>query len=451
MAVIPYFDLDYQFLKDSYTGRGGYLGGSYLVRFPNESDAKFKNRKEYSPFFNFCKKIVDSITGHIFRRSPIRKLEESSWYEQFTNNTDRRGTYIDDKMQQLLRLTLINGVIFIIVDKPRIKVETAQEEKELGVYPYMTFRKPTQLVSYLIDEFGNLTEITFREANPEDPTKTIYRKYTLNEWFISDDEQFSKVRDNGEHKLGVVPVIPFTVTQLEDDELLATPFILEIARLQKDFYNVVSELRTILRDNTFPVLTFPVKGDTEVESLKKQGLTLSTNNGLLYNAESGAKPEFIAPPSEPAQVYLSYMEFLIRQIFKQVNLDFANSKAESGLAKQYDYLEFTTMLVNFANALESCEYRIAELVGKWLDKEFTGYIEYSKQFTILDAEQFTQTVLSVLDRPDLPPILHSELMKLTARIILNPFKDEKELNQIEQAIDDNTDYELKLRAEGWKS
>ena len=40
------FDLDYQFLKDSYTGRGGYLDGSYLVRFPNESDTKFKNRKE---------------------------------------------------------------------------------------------------------------------------------------------------------------------------------------------------------------------------------------------------------------------------------------------------------------------------------------------------------------------------------------------------------------------
>jgi len=445
------FDLDYQFLRDSYTGRGGYLDGSYLVRFPNEGDEKFKNRKEYSPFFNFCKKIVDSIVGHIFKRSPIRKIENAVWYEQFINNTDRRGTYIDDKMAQLLRLTLINGVIFIIVDKPRIVVETAQEEKELKVFPYITFRKPVHLIDYSLDEFGNLTYIAFREAHPEDPTRIIYRKYTTKEWFIADDEQFSKIRDSGEHKLGVVPVIPFTVTQLEDDEILATPFILEIARLQKDFYNVVSELRTILRDNTFPVLTFPVKGDAEVESLRKQGLTLSTNNGLLYNAESGAKPEFIAPPSEPAEVYLSYMEFLIRQIFKQVNLDFASSKAESGLAKQYDYLEFTTMLTNFANALESCEYRIADLVGKWLDEEFNGYIEYSKQFTILDAEQFTQTVLTVLDRPDLPPVLHSELMKLTARLILNPFKDEKELELIDQAIEDSTDYELKLRAEGWKS
>jgi len=445
------FDLDYQFLKDSYTGRGGYLDGRYLIKFPNESDEKFKNRKEYSPFFNFCKKIVDSIVGHVFKKSPIRKLDDSLWYETFTNNTDRRGTYIDDKMSQLLKLTLINGVIFIIVDKPRLIVETAQEEKEFGIFPYMTFRKPTQLIDYSIDEFGSLTHIAFKEVNPEDPTKPIYRKYTQNEWFIADDEQFSKIRDHGEHKLGVVPVIPFAVTQLEDDELLATPFILEIARLQKDFYNVVSELRTILRDNTFPVLTFPVKGDSEIEALKNQGLTLSTNNGLLYNAEAGAKPEFIAPPSEPAQIYLSYMEFLIKQIFKQVNLDFASSRAESGLAKQYDYLEFTTMLVNFANALEACEYKIAELVGRWLDEEFKGYIEYSKQFTILDAEQFTNTVITVLDRPDLPPILHNELMKLTARLILNPFKDEKELNQIENAIDSEEDWEVKMRAEGWRS
>ncbi len=445
------FDLDYQFLKDSYTGRGGYLDGSYLVRFPNESDEKFKNRKEYATLFNFCKKIVDSIVGHIFRKSPIRKMENAGWYEKFTNNTDRRGTYIDDKMSQLLKLTLINGVIFVIVDKPRIRAKTALEEKKLNIFPYLAFRKPVHLQDYSLDEFGGLNWIVFREPNPENPQLFIYRKYTQNEWFIADDEQFSKIKDYGEHKLGTVPVIPFSVTQLEDDEILSTPFILEIAKLQKEFYNVVNELRTILRDNTFPILTFPVKDDSSVEALKNQGLSLSTNNGLLYNAEAGAKPEFIAPPSDPAQVYLSYMELLIKQIFKQVNLDFASSKAESGLAKQYDYLEFTTMLTNFANALESCEYRIVELVGKWLDEEFEGYIEYSKQFTILDAEQFIDTVLTVLDKPDLPPILHNELMKLTARLILNPFKDEKELNQIENTIDSSEDYELKLRAEGWSS
>jgi len=450
MAVIN-FDLDYQFLKDSYTGRGGYLDGSYLVRFPNESDQKFKNRKKYAVLFNFCKKIVDSITGHVFKKSPIRKMEDSPWYENFINNTDRRGTYIDDKMNQLLKLTLINGITFVIVDKPRIQVETALDEKEHNVFPYMTFRKPVHLQDYSLDEFGNLNYIVFREPNPENPQLSIYRKYTRNEWFIADDEQFSKIRDSGEHKLGVVPVIPFSVTQMEDDEILPTPFILEIANLQRDFYNAINELRTILRDNTFPILTFPVKDDTSVEALKNQGLSISTDNGLLYNPEAGAKPEFIAPPSDPAQVYLSYIEMLVKQIFKQVNLDFANSKAESGLAKQYDYLEFTTMLVNFANALESCEYKIAELVGKWLGEEFNGYIEYSKQFTILDAEQFTETVLSVFSEPAISPILKNELEKLLARIILNPFKDEKELSQIENAIDSREDWEVKMRAEGWNS
>jgi len=444
-------DLDYQFLKDSYTGRGGYLNGSYLIRFPNESDEKFKNRKEYSPFFNFCKKIVNSIVGHIFKKSPIRKLEKAIWYEIFANNTDRRGTYIDDKMAQLLRLSLIYGTIFLLIDKPRISVETAMEERELKVFPYLTFRKPTHLHDYAIDEFGNLTYITFKEPLPDDPSKTIYRKYTQNEWIISEDEQFSKIESAGEHRLGKVPVIPFHLTHLEDDELLATPFILEIARLQKDFYNAVSELRTILRDNTFPVLTFPVKEESQIESLKNRGISLSTNNGLIYNPEAGAKPEFISPPPEPAQIYLTYLETLTKEIFKQVNLNFANSKAESGLAKQYDYLEFTTMLVHFANTLEACEYKIAELVGKWLGEEFEGYIEYSKQFTILDAEQFTNTILTILDNPAIPPILQNELTKLLARLTLNPFKDEKELDQIENSIDSREDWEVKLRAEGWNS
>ena len=441
--AIEKWDIDYNFLKDAYRGTGGFLDGSYLVRFPKESDEKYINRKKLAINPNVVKKVVNSISGHIFKTAPVRKIE-SKFYEQFCENTDRKGTYIDEKMKQILIQTMIYGTLFIVVDKPRIEAQTKLDEIRNGIFPYIAIRKPSHLHSYETDEYGNLEFIQFKETVKDN--KVFYRTFTKDSWYLSQDDQLKSIIDSGQHKLGVVPVIPFVLQDIDDEELLEPPFILEIAYMQKDLYNAISELRSILRDNTFPVLTYPIKDETEAQKLQNTEVLLSTQNGLFYNPEAGAKPEYIAPPSTPADQLLNYVDWLIRQIFKQVNLDFSGSN-ESGISKEYDYQEFTKMLANFSQALENLEYKIANLIGLWLGEEFNGYIEYNKKYTIMDAKETVQMVLEVLDRPDIPPILQNEIWKKITRTIFNDTYDEKELQALESAIDSREDWEIKMRSE----
>lgn len=437
-------NIDYEFMKHAYRGTGGFLDGSYLVRFPKETDEKYINRKKLAINPNIVKKIVNSITGHIFKTAPIRKIE-SQFYEQFCQDTDRRGTYIDEKMRRILLQTLIYGTIFVIVDKPRIEAITKLDEIKNSVFPYIAIRKPTHLNSYQIDEFGNLKFIQFKEIINDN--KIIYRTFDTERWYISMDDALKQIIDTGEHKLKVVPVIPFSLQKLDDEEIIEPPFILDIAYMQKDLYNAISELRSIIRDNTFPILTYPVKDETEAQKLQNTELLLSTQNGLFYNPEAGSKPEYIAPPSEPVNQLLSYIEWLIRQIFRNVNLDFTNS-GESGIAKEYDYQEFTKMLINFSESLESLEYKIANMVGLWLGEDFQGYIEYSKKYTVMDAKETIQVALDVLARPDIPPVLANEIWKKITRVLFNDVYDEKQLQALESAIDSREDWEVKMRNEG---
>jgi len=106
------------------------------------------------------------------------------------------------------------------------------------------------------------------------------------------------------------------------------------------------------------------------------------------------------------------------------------------------------MLANFSQALESLEYKIANLVGLWTGEEFNGYIEYNKKYTIMDAKETIAIVLEVLDRPDIPPILQNEIWKKIARTIFNDTYDEKQLQDLENAIDSKEDWEVKMRNEG---
>ncbi len=246
-----------KFLIDAYTGKGGFLDGSYLIAHPRESKEKLERRKKLAVYPNYVKKVVDSYLSHLFKKSPIRSIETQE-YQEFIQDVDRQGTYIDDYMRRAFKLAMITEGVFIIVDKPPGKATTKLEEKELNLRPYLALRTRSQLYSYTLDEYGRLSSITFREARPDNTI--IYRYFDTQRWAIYTDPELKEIESQGEHKLGVVPVVPLHSTDpLLPNDLTATPWILDIANLNFDLYNALSELRELFRNQTFSIFTIPVK------------------------------------------------------------------------------------------------------------------------------------------------------------------------------------------------
>ncbi len=420
---------DYKFLLDAYTGLGGFKSGDYLIQHKREEEDKFNRRKQLTIYPNYIRKIVDTFTAHIFKRPPQRKTTPE--YERFINNVDKRGTHIDDFMRKIFKLTCIYGTVFIIIDKPSEQAKTRYEELEKGLLPYATIRLPTQLHSYSLDNFGNLQEITFQETTSEG---AIYRTFTTTEWRITDTRK--KVIAQGNHNLSVVPVARIAFTeQLLPSDIISEPFIWNIAKLNFEIYNLISEIREILRNQTFPILTLPTSSPEEATRYKS--LKVGTENGLFYNPEYGGKPDFIAPPPGPVEVYIEYLKLIIEQIYKSVNLEFVlgTQSQKSGVALEFEFQNLNAMLAQFTMCMEQAEYEIAYLVEKWNGKDgFKGSINYTKDFSYRDAERQLKLALDSLTA-NIGKLFENEVKKFISRLILNDFSDDATLRAIDKEIE----------------
>ena len=433
-------NLNWDFLLDSYTGLGGFEDGSYLIKYPRETEEKFKRRKELAVYPNFVRKIVDTYIAHIFKDPPVR--ETTKEYALFIENTDRNGTYIDDFMRKVAKLSLIFGTVFVIVDKPKGRAKTRAEELEKSLLPYATIRLPSQVEYVEIDKFGRLTKIVFKEQDK-------YRILDGTTWRISKDKKGLSAIESGEHNLNAVPVVPVSWTEpILPEDLFVPPFILDIARLNFDLYNAISELREILRNITFPVLTLPIKDEGTAKELKD--LTIGTENFIPYNPEGGGKPDFIAPPPEPAKVYLEYINFLIEQIYKSVNLEFSlgAQTQKSGVALEFEFQQVNSLMAGIALNLEKAEYKIAELVAKWHGKEkFEGSISYNKDFSFKDIERELKIAMDAIAL-DLGRTFEAEMKKKLARDLLGDYLEEKTLERIDKEIEGLEGLDNQLKNEG---
>ncbi len=432
--------VDWNFLYDSYTGLGGYKDGSYLVRYPRETDDKYGRRKELAVYPNFVRKIVDTYTAHLFKDPPVRETTDN--YARFIDNVDRSGTYIDDFMKKVAKLSLVFGTVFVIVDKPPGRARTKAQELEMGLFPYATVRLPSQVEEVEIDEYGRIKSITFKEEKR-------YRILNETTWKIATDRKGNSVIREGEHDLGRVPVVPVSWTDpVLPTEMLVPPFILDIARLNFDLYNAISELREILRNITFPILTLPIKDEQTASQLKD--LTIGTENCIPYNPEGGGEPSFIAPPAEPAKVYLEYINFLIEQIYKSVNLEFAlgSQTGKSGVALEFEFQQVNIILSGIAVNLEKAEYEIANLVELWLGgKGFTGSISYNRDFSFRDVERDLKIAMDSIAL-GISSTFEAEMKKKLARDILGDYLDEKVLERIDREVEGLEGLDNQLKSEG---
>ena len=416
----------WQFLYDSYTGLGGYKDGSYLIRHKRESDEKYERRKKLAYYPNFVKKIVDTFTAQIFKKPPQRKLTKE--YELFVNDVDRKGTYIDDFMRRAFKLSLIFGTVFIIVDKPSQVAKTKQEEIEKKLLPYATIRLPWQIEEYELDEYGNLKRIVFSEKKGK-------KRELTNEVLRVLDEN-DKVILERENPLEVLPVVVLrTSDQLLYEELFSEPFIYTIAQLNFELYNLISEIREILRNITFPVLTYPVRS---IESFSQKEIIVGTENALLYEPETGGKPDFVAPPPAPVEVYLEYLNKVIEQIYRTVNLEFVlgSQTQKSGVALEFEFQNLNTLLSMFAMNLEKAEYEIANIVSKWHGKEkYEGTIDYRKDFSFRDVERELKILLDSLSAGISSKTFLIEAHKKIVRFVLEDSVEDVILERIDREIE----------------
>jgi hypothetical protein len=425
-----------QFLLDAYTGKGGFQTGAYLVRHGRETDDKFKERQALAEYPNYVRKIINIYSGFLFQAPPNR--ETSDTYAQFAANADGAGAgaSIDMLMLNYQRLAMLVGTVYLIVDKPEGQAQTRADEK----LPYLAMRMPGEIARWQMDDKGRLTSITFSEQVDigSAGAKVRYRTFTVDGWMVHEEVNGDSVIDQGEHKLGRVPVVKLHSTlPLRTTDLRATPWSHDITQANWALYNQLSEMRELFRKQTFSILTLPVTSEDEAQRLQK--MTVGTDNALLFNPTGGGVPAYIAPSADPAELYMKAIEGSLIRIYQQANLEFVGGVASSGVERKYQFAQTNRSLVEMAMLAEQAEMEIAGLVAAWHGQEATGQrITYPRDFDLSD---LAADIQEALDSQTLgvSTTFDQEVKKRVARRMLGHGVSQATLEQIDNEIEGGAD------------
>lgn len=407
----------FQFLAHALDGTGGFRDGAYLVQYPRESSDKFTRRKAIAWYANALRPACQRFIGYLAKRPPQRQVEQPA-LRAFLDACDWQDNSLDVFWSGFMLDARARGSMLLLVDMPA--ADTATDR----TWPALTPMTPERVKRYALNATGALASVTFTDTLVVAGTATpVERTYDETSWQVAAGD---KTLEQGQHGLGVCPVLAFT----ESGTFPAEGEFATLADLSKRLYNLRSELDEILRAQTFSLLTYKVPADRYPLELGEVAQSIGTHN-LLQTFPDGA--DFIAPPEGPARVYLdviAQVEGLIRQVALIVDIP-ASPSQESGVALQLRFQALNASLVHFARRMEDFERKVWALVGRWLGLEPNTVISWGKDFSIADLKteiEIAQNMAAL----NAPPGYQAAKLKQLIQLDLGTLPDDELANILRQ-------------------
>ena len=379
---------------DVYEGSGGFLDTTrpYLRPHPREwldhsvyslgrwvsnptptnPSPKLKARRAIARYENIAATLIDQLAGALFRKAPQRgfeqEVEEDHPLHEFWENADGTGRGIDAVMHDAWTAAAVFGHIPILGDRVADSGDTQADSSPFMVRLYT----PLDLIDWLTDDVGNLTQVRLLEAAPRTSfdqiagaVTGIVRDVDDTQWTLTQLTKSWKPAKNveiksGNHGFGRLPVV---VLYARRRPLLPTigRSVLGDPELYIDLYNLTSEVRELLRNQTFALLNVPLGADGSVE---KESALLGETAGTTNVIFSSQPVDYVSPEGTNVQVYHEHIDRLMRTIYRLavVGWESDSKDAESADSRKLKKEDLHQMLAGYAAECEQTERTLAEFV-----------------------------------------------------------------------------------------
>ncbi len=147
-------------------------GETYLPKFPMESEADYKARKDSTWLFNGVKKARDDIAGRVFEKPAVLQEQTGPLFD-WCQNIDMEGRDLSNFAKDVFEASLETGISFIMADAPPREGElTRGEVQAMGWRPYLVGLSLKQVLGWSWELDNNRPVITQfriseRVADPE--------------------------------------------------------------------------------------------------------------------------------------------------------------------------------------------------------------------------------------------------------------------------------------------
>ncbi len=437
------FESHWRFLLESFSGGPEYLfkgmntplqgrsanptnlNSRNLFRYFKEGESEYAERLQRAHRNNYSKRVVTQLTSFLARKPPVRRTEDASEVlNEYWENTDGQGSTIDSTVGLIAQWMMTTGLIWISIDRPAFLFNSRTQELEEGM-PFIKFWFPFDVLDAGFDEKGELTWLLVRENRrlDDDP---MMPSPVIPHFMLWDREGFQtfvkKPRDEGGpglpfikvdegfHGLGFVPFLPIKMSESED-AFVAPGLLDDVAYLDRDIFNKMSQLDTIILDQTFSQLAIPadaialnspsreearegaIQPASEVQ-VRTRMLEMGTKRVFLFNGQTTHPPRYISPDATQADVVRATIKDQTDEIYRLVGLLTQvgrEVKTQSGTSKAYDFDRLNKMLASMGDQLQKAETWIAVTVEAWMSgigetidkKKLRELVSYPANFDIM--------------------------------------------------------------------
>lgn len=436
---------------DVYEGAGGFLDETrpYLIAHPREwldhsvKDAdgkmvpnnnptqpspKLKMRRKLARYENVAATILDAVMSALFSQAPNRTFaqhapkdpELARWWK----NVDGKGTDYDAFLRDTWVVAAVFGHAIVLMEKG----ETEGTSRADAPLPVLCRYTTLDLVDWLDDDQQKLTAVKLLELAPRvtfeqfDPNK-LQRTRIVNETAWASYDASGQQKLTADHGFGRLPVAVMygkrrPLTRFIGKSVMGDPF------LYIDLYNLVSEVRELLRNQTFAILNVPVGKDGDVESEQQKIGRQSGTSNVLFSTNPA---DYISPSAENVKAYHEHMDRLTRMIYRLASVPWeSDSKdAEAEGSRKVKRQEMEDSLKKYASEMARTDAALTELfyrarAGEQWERarDVDGLSTvYPEEFTAPDLDALVLRVAEAIGL-ELGDSATRELKKRTARTLL---------------------------------
>ncbi len=431
-----------------YDGSGGFLDGTYLIPHPREwkdfnavtpklPTKKLKARRALARYENVAATVLDQKRSALFRESITRTVGVSDKpkphpLELWWKDVDGAGTTIDDWMAEAFTFSSLFGHVAHYMDLPEnLDAATAADIGQ----PFLRLYTPLDIPDWRLDEQGRLTAIRLVEGvttddptKPHDENKLRERLVTRETWTLIDPGQSVPAAQtmSGPHTFGCVPVVIQYAKRKKLAQLIGQP-VLGDPSLYIDLYNITSEIRELLRNQTFGILAVKLgTGDNAVDVEKAQTM-LGQEKGAENVMFTPDGAEYIQPDSTNVTVYQEERQQLLRTIYRLAAIPWESDSqdAESEGSLKLKREDMNQILAAYGDECEKTEYEIARLWFRatypdtW-QKEMDAaqvVIRYPDDFDVTPFAEILEQAQAAVSLPMGPTFMAEQCKRLVSKFI----------------------------------
>lgn len=271
-------------------------GTTYLPRWPNETDAAYKDRLNASVLFPAYKRTVQTLAGKPFSQPVTLSDDIPARIRPWLEDIDMQGRNLAAFAGDLMETALGYGLTGVFVEYPRSDMTMTQaQEAAAGLRPYWIQILPQQFLGWKAERVKGVwafTQLRFMELVEEDDgdygTKQVEQVRVLypgrwETYRAADNLGDFLLHDSGITSLSYIPFVPFYSGR--QGFMQAKPPMIELAHMNVAHWQSASDQQNILHVARVPILT--------VSGINDPQWTMTVGASAAISLPDGATMSFV--------------------------------------------------------------------------------------------------------------------------------------------------------------